>query len=72
VNEPNVKELFDSVGGVNWISKRLNQPYNTVKGWEKRNKVPAEKAKEIEERTNALLTKHQLRPDLFGEAPKKK
>ncbi len=69
---PNVKELFDSVGGVSWIRKRLGKPYTTVDNWVRKNKVPAEIAVEIEERTNALLTRYELRPDLFGEAPKKK
>jgi hypothetical protein len=72
VIEPNIKDLFEEAGGVSWISKRIKRSYQVVFLWAKRNKVPADAAIEIETRTNAILTRYQLRPDLFGEAPKKK
>ncbi len=70
--EPNLKELFDTVGGIGWISKMTGVKYMSVYNWAVKNKIPAERAVLIEEKTNALLTRYQLRPDLFGEGPKKK
>jgi DNA-binding transcriptional regulator YdaS (Cro superfamily) len=34
--------------------------------------ITAERAKDIEEKTRGRLTRTQLRPDLFGELPKRK
>lgn len=72
MNNPNIKELFDSVGGVGWISKMIGANYAAVYQWSVKNKISAERAVEIEEKTNGLLTRYQLRPDLFGDAPNKK
>lgn len=41
----------------------------SVSGWRKRGKVPADRCLAIEKATNGQVTRYQLRPDVFGEAP---
>lgn len=41
----------------------------TVTQWRRRGQVPAERCRAIEAATNGEVTRYQLRPDVFGEAP---
>lgn len=41
----------------------------SVSGWRKRQKVPANRCLAIEEATAGKVTRYQLRPDVFGDAP---
>lgn len=41
-----------------------------VSQWLGGDRVPAERCAEIEAATNGQVTRYELRPDVFGEAPK--
>jgi DNA-binding transcriptional regulator YdaS (Cro superfamily) len=43
----------------------------SITGWKDRKRVPAERCLAIEAVTRGAVTRHDLRPDVFGEAPAK-
>lgn len=59
-------KLIAEAGGVNHLSKMLNLPYTTVKGWEDRGRISKSGASMVEE--HGSLGEHykakDLRPDL--------
>lgn len=38
----------------------------SISGWRERGRVPAERCLAIENATGGVVTRHQLRPDVFG------
>jgi DNA-binding transcriptional regulator YdaS (Cro superfamily) len=42
----------------------------SISEWRKRGKVPPERCIAIEQATEGAVTRYELRPDIFGEAPK--
>jgi DNA-binding transcriptional regulator YdaS (Cro superfamily) len=40
----------------------------SISDWRKRGKVPAERCRSIEHATGGQVTRHDLRPDVFGAA----
>jgi DNA-binding transcriptional regulator YdaS (Cro superfamily) len=40
--------------------------------WLKKNRAPSQRCIAIEEFTKGLVTRYQLRPDVFGPAPQRK
>lgn len=57
-------------GGVTKLGAAIGVGQNVVSNWKARGKVPAEKCVPIERATNGAVTRHELRPDVFGESPK--
>lgn len=41
----------------------------SISEWRKRGRVPAERCRAIEHATGGAVTRYDLRPDVFGEAP---
>ena len=56
-------------GSQDRLAEALNLKSPSITGWRSRNRVPAERCREIEEATEGLVTRYQLRPDVFGDAP---
>lgn len=44
---------------------------SVVSNWRARGRVPVERCIPIETATHGVVTRYELRPDVFGEAPKK-
>lgn len=41
----------------------------SISGWRQSGRVPAERCAAIEQLTNGEITRHELRPDVFGPLP---
>lgn len=59
-------ELVEFAGGITFLSKMLNVPLPTVKGWIARERISKEGAKLVKknESLNKKFTAEYLRPDL--------
>lgn len=65
-----LQRAVDLAGGKRkQLAEKLGCSPMTVTHWFNRG-LPAERAKEIEEAFNGAITRQELRPDLFGPAPK--
>lgn len=61
-----IKAAADFVGSQAALARALGVQRTTVNAWIMgRNRIPAEKAVQIEQITNKVVTKKDLRPDLF-------
>lgn len=63
-------KAIEVMGGVTKLARAIGTGQNTVSNWllEGR-KVPAERCLPIERATGGLVTKEELRPDIFGHPP---
>lgn len=51
------------------LGRRIGRSQQNVAYWLKANKVPAEVAIAIEDAVAGEVSRHELRPDIFGPAP---
>jgi DNA-binding transcriptional regulator YdaS (Cro superfamily) len=58
---------IEIAGGVSKLARRLNIDPSCVSQWRRRKSVPPYMARAIETATG--VTRHELRPDVFGDAP---
>lgn len=58
-----------SVGSGAELARRLGVVPMTVTQWRRRGRVPAERCAAIEMLTDGRVTRHDLRPDVFGPLP---
>jgi DNA-binding transcriptional regulator YdaS (Cro superfamily) len=56
--------------GLAELARRCGVSYQAVRKWE-RGRVPAERCLDIEKATDGRVTRHDLRPELFGPPPSK-
>jgi DNA-binding transcriptional regulator YdaS (Cro superfamily) len=54
-------------GGVCALAEKLGVRQNVVSNWKMRESVPAARCLDIERITHSVVTRYQLRPDVFGE-----
>lgn len=59
-----LKKLMDWFGSKARIAELLNVSRQTVYDWEKRGRISATMATELERKTNGLFRRDQLRPDV--------
>lgn len=65
-----LKKAVDHVGGQNALARVLGLKQAHVWNWLNRDReVPAEHCRKIEQATGGLVTRYELRPDVFGPAP---
>lgn len=65
-----VSQVIDALGGLTKAAAALDiENPSVVANWRTRGRVPAERAIQIEAVTG--ISRHQLRPDIFGPAPEK-
>lgn len=64
-----VEKAIDALGGLTKAAAALaiDNP-SVVANWRARRRVPAERVLEVESLTG--ISRHELRPDIFGPAPK--
>ena len=65
-----VTAAIQIAGGVTHLARKLGLSYQAVRKWEA-GRVPAERCRAIEIATNGQVTRHELRPDIFGPAPER-
>lgn len=51
------------------LATRLGISSPSISEWKRRGRVPVERCPDIERATAGQITRHDLRPDVFGEAP---
>lgn len=64
-----LKRACDLVGGQAALGRKIGRKQSTVWNWLKRG-IPADDCPAIETATEGQVTRYDLRPDVFGEAPK--
>ncbi len=62
-----VEQAAEKAGGIVELSRQLGIKHNSMYCW---NRVPAEHVLKIENITG--VSRHEIRPDVFGDAPRKK
>lgn len=62
-----LNKAIDAAGGVGKLAERLGIVQTAVSNWRIRGRVPAEQCLAIEAATG--VSRHDLRPDVFGPAP---
>lgn len=68
--KPNSIEAAVAVAGSqSELARRIGVRQGYVWRWLRANKVPAERVLAIEAATHGAVTRHDLRPDVFGPAP---
>jgi DNA-binding transcriptional regulator YdaS (Cro superfamily) len=63
-----LKRAIEAAGGVSALAAAINASPQTVINWRNRKRVPPERCADIERATGGAVTRHELRPDIFGEA----
>lgn len=65
-----IERAIDAVGSQAALAKALKVSPQHVWNWLNRDKrIPAEQVLPIEAATEGKVTRHELRPDIFGECP---
>jgi DNA-binding transcriptional regulator YdaS (Cro superfamily) len=62
------QRVIQIVGSQAELARRLNVLPQHVHNWRKR-RIPADRCIPIEAATGGVVTRHDLRPDIFGPAP---
>ena len=62
-------KAIEEMGGVGKLATAIGLRQNVVGNWRMRGQVPAERCVAIEKATAGAVTRHDLRPDVFGPAP---
>lgn len=65
---PSVSDIIEQLGGATKAAEALGvSSPSVVLNWRKRNSIPADKVIAVEAKTG--ISRHDLRPDVFGPAP---
>lgn len=62
-----LSRAIEIVGSQKILAEKLGVTQQIISYWLKHNKFPAEHVSDAEKATGGIITRHQLRPDLFGE-----
>lgn len=64
-----LQAAIDKAGGYMPLAAQLGISYQAVQDWTERGRAPAERVLQLERVTG--VSRHRLRPDVFGPSPKK-
>lgn len=64
-----LRKAIDALGSQAELARKLDVSDMAVSQWKKRG-VPPERCRDIEAATGGAVTRYELRPDIFGPAPK--
>lgn len=62
-----IERVFEIVGSEAEVARRLKVSSEAVRKWKKT--LPPPRARQLEDLTGGAVTRYDLRPDIFGEAP---
>lgn len=62
-----IERACERVGGQVQLADALGVTAQAVNQWVSKNRVPPERCAAIETATDGAVTRHDLRPDIFGE-----
>jgi DNA-binding transcriptional regulator YdaS (Cro superfamily) len=60
-----------AAGSQSRLADALGLSFQHIQQWRRAGRVPAERVLSVETAVNGAVTRYQLRPDVFGEAPAK-
>lgn len=60
-----IERAIQAVGGQKKLAEKLDVSKQAITKWRK--KIPAERVLKIEAATNGVVSRHELRPDLYPE-----
>ena len=60
-----IHRAVEQAGGQQALAQKLGVRYQAVQKWLRAKRVPAERVLAIEEATGGLVSRHELRPDLY-------
>lgn len=63
-----IEKAIEVAGGLSALASKLGIKPPSVYEWKARGRVPAERVLDVESATG--VTRYELRPDIFGPAPK--
>lgn len=64
-----LRKAIGCVGSGSELARRLDVVPMTITQWKKRGRVPAERCIAIERVTGGVVTRYDLRPDVYGSSP---
>jgi len=67
MNNEALDKACDAMGSQEALAKALYIRSPSISEWRKRKRVPAGRCRDIEKVTGGQVTRHDLRPDLYGE-----
>jgi DNA-binding transcriptional regulator YdaS (Cro superfamily) len=66
-----IERAIKAAGGPTALAKSMGFPYpSTVTNWKRAGTIPPEHCIAVERATAGKVTRYDLRPDVFGPAPK--
>lgn len=66
-----LSRAIEAVGSQQALADALKIKSPSISGWRQAGRVPVERCAAVEEATGGRVTRHELRPDVFGPAPSK-
>lgn len=66
INQSSISKAAEIVGGISSLAALCKVSPPAVFKWVKKNQAPANRCIDIENVTNGLVTRYDLRPDVFG------
>jgi len=63
-----LEQAIETSGGLSDFARKVGVSPQVVCNWKARGRVPAERVLDVESATG--VTRYELRPDIFGPAPK--
>ena len=64
-----LNKAIETLGGVSKLAASIGVSQNVVSNWRARGQVPANRCADLERATDGAVTRHDLRPDVFGPPP---
>lgn len=64
-----IRKAIEAAGGPTALAKRLHVRQSVVSNWLLRGSIPADRCIPVEEAIDGAVTRYELRPDVFGDAP---
>lgn len=67
--ETALSKVLSIMGGQSALAEKLKIKPQSVQGWVVSGKVPVKRVLAVEEAVGGQVTRYELRPDIYGEAP---
>lgn len=61
--------VIEIVGSQEELAARLGIKSPSITGWRNRGQIPPERCISLERATDGRVTRYEMRPDVFGDAP---
>ena len=65
MDKVDVRKVIEAAGGQSKVASSLGIERQSVWRWVEKNRIPAERCRELEQLTDGAVTAEQMRPDIF-------